>query len=152
MGPRLLRRVTLVQAMLTAAGVTSTAVLSAGALVTRTDPEQFPDLGVGLWWAVTTVTTVGYGDVVPLSSAGRLVGATLMLTGVASVALLTAIAASAIVVGEVRPEERRIEREESEILGRLRDISYRLDRLERQLVPGAVRDSVPATDAADDAA
>lgn len=77
------------------------------------------------------MTTVGYGDVVPSSSGGRLIGGVLLFLGIASLALLTAIAASAIVVGEVRSEEREIEREEAEILSELRNLGSRMSRLER---------------------
>jgi voltage-gated potassium channel len=128
---KLRRRMSLAQALATSIAITSCAVLTAAAAVTHTDPELFPDLGVGMWWAVTTVTTVGYGDVVPSSPGGRFVGGILMFIGIASLALLTAIAASAIVVGEVRSEEREIEREESEILSELRNLASRMSRLER---------------------
>jgi voltage-gated potassium channel len=121
----------LAQALATSITITSCAVLVAAAAVTYTDPEQFPHLGVGLWWAAATVTTVGYGDVVPSSPGGRLIGGLLMFLGIASLALLTAIAASAIVVGEVRSEEREIEREETEILSELRNLASRMSRLER---------------------
>jgi voltage-gated potassium channel len=104
--------------------------MAAAAAVTYTGPEPFPHLGVGLWWAAATVTTVGYGDVVPSSPGGRLIGAVLMFLGIASLALLTAIAASAIVVGEVRSEEREIEKEETEILSELRKLTSRISRLE----------------------
>jgi voltage-gated potassium channel len=130
------RRLTLAQALGASVTVTGCAIITAAAAVTHTDPEQFPDLGVGLWWAAATVTTVGYGDVVPTSSAGRLVGGVLMFLGIASLALLTAIAASAIVVGEVRSEEREIEREEGEILSELRNLTHRMSRLEHRIDEG----------------
>ncbi len=41
-------------------------------------------LGLGLWWAIVTITTVGYGDVVPRTVPGRLVGVCLMISGLAS--------------------------------------------------------------------
>jgi hypothetical protein len=53
-----------------------------------------------------------------------------MFLGIASLALLTAIAASAIVVGEVRSEGREIEKEETEILTELRKLTSRISRLE----------------------
>jgi voltage-gated potassium channel len=96
---KLRRRMSLAQALVTSITITRCAVLVAAAAVTYTDPEQFPHLGVGLWWAAATVTTVGYGDVVPSSPGGRLIGGLLMFLGIASLALLTAIVASAIVVG-----------------------------------------------------
>ena len=58
----------------------------------------------GAWWAVVTLTTVGYGDVVPLTPSGRLVGVVLMLGGVVSVSLLTATVASIFVERKFRRE------------------------------------------------
>ena len=127
---KLRRRMSLAQALGLSITITSCAIVAAAAAVTYTDPEQFPHLGVGLWWAAATVTTVGYGDVVPSSPGGRLIGAVLMFLGIASLALLTAIAASAIVVGEVRSEEREIEKEETEIISELRKLTSRISRLE----------------------
>jgi Ion channel len=127
------RRLTWLEALILVAAVTASVLAAATVLVQRTDPERFPDAGTGLWWAATTVTTVGYGDVVPASGAGRAVGVALMFVGIASFAFLTAVAASAIVVGEVSEQEREIEREEGLILLQLRELSERLDRLEAAL-------------------
>jgi hypothetical protein len=121
------------QALALVAGVSGTAVATGAVLVLHTDPGRFPNLGTALWWAVTTVTTVGYGDVVPASTGGRLVGAALMFVGIGSFAFLTAVAASAIVVGEVGEEERRIERAELAIAQGVETIGQRLDRIEDQL-------------------
>lgn len=71
--------------------------LASGVIMRLIDPEDFPSLGVALWWAVTTVTTVGYGDVVPVQPAGRAVAAVLMIVGFASLSLLTGIIASVLV-------------------------------------------------------
>jgi voltage-gated potassium channel len=120
-------RLTWLQALVLVATVSTTALLTGATLVTMTDPDRYPDFSTALWWSVTTVTTVGYGDVVPASPAGRLVGAVLMFVGIGSFALLTAVAASAIVVGEVGDEERRIEREEEDIR---RDVATILDRFD----------------------
>ena len=61
------------------------------------DRDDFPTLGLALWWAVTTVTTVGYGDVVPTDAPGRFVAAGLMISGYASLSLLTGVIASLLV-------------------------------------------------------
>ena len=134
------RRLSWLQALALVATVSVSVVLVGALVVTRTDPGRYPDLESGLWWAVTTVTTVGYGDFVPASTAGRLVAAILMFVGIGSFAFLTAVAASAIVVGEVGEGERRIEagerqieREQVEVLAYLREIDARLDRIERKL-------------------
>ncbi len=50
-----------------------------------------------LWWALVTATTVGYGDVTPVTPAGRLIAGALMLAGIASVTMLTAALAAAFI-------------------------------------------------------
>jgi voltage-gated potassium channel len=133
------RRLSWLQALGLVATVTTVVVLTGAALVTRTDPQRYPDIGTALWWAASTVTTVGYGDAVPASAAGRVVGGALMFVGIGAFAFLTAVAASAIVVGEVGEQEQQIQREERRIedvqdtiLSRLADIDARLERLEHR--------------------
>lgn len=55
------------------------------------------DFGDALWWAITTVTTVGYGDIAPVSPQGRIVAAVLMLSGIALVGVVTAMVSSWLV-------------------------------------------------------
>ena len=78
----------------TAAIVIATAstamTVGAGLLVTVVDRENFPSIGSGLWWAVQTVTTVGYGDNVPTNLAGRLVAVLVMLLGISFLTIITA--------------------------------------------------------------
>jgi len=57
-------------------------------------PTAIHDYGSALWWAVVTVTTVGYGDKIPVTGAGRVVATGLMLTGIGLVGALTATIAS----------------------------------------------------------
>ncbi len=70
--------------------VTATLSVVAGVLIRLTDPEHIHSIGEGMWWSVQTVTTVGYGDVVPTSVLGRLVGAIVMMTGLAFLTVTTA--------------------------------------------------------------
>jgi len=71
--------------------------VASGVIIRIVDPEDFPSLGLALWWAAETVTTVGYGDVVPVQPAGRAVASVLMILGYASLSLLTGIIASVLV-------------------------------------------------------
>jgi voltage-gated potassium channel len=59
-----------------------------------TSPTAIHDFGDALWWAVVTVTTVGYGDKLPVTGAGKFVAVALMLTGIGLVGVLTATVAS----------------------------------------------------------
>ena len=57
--------------------------------------QTIPD---GMWWAITTVTTVGYGDIVPVTTAGKLVASMTMLSGFALLALLLSVVGPALQV------------------------------------------------------
>ena len=68
-----------------------------GFLMRIVDPHDFPTVGLALWWAAATVTTIGYGDVVPTTHFGRLVASGLMIFGFASLSLFSGIVASVFV-------------------------------------------------------
>lgn len=59
------------------------------------------------WWAVTTVTTVGYGDIVPVTDVGKLIGMGLMLVGVVFFGLITSTITAFITRGQLKHEARR---------------------------------------------
>ena len=91
----------------------------------------------GIWWAVTTATTVGYGDVIPHSGLGRLLATLLMIFGISFIALLSAATAARLV--ELESEEGQEEllqgirgagRREQEMQKELREVNERLARLE----------------------
>ena len=71
-------------------------------------PEQFGSLPGAMWWAVVTLTTTGYGDVVPLTLGGRLIGAMLMIAGIAVLALMTGVLATGFAQEERRREYLRV--------------------------------------------
>jgi voltage-gated potassium channel Kch len=92
--PRLVRfaqRLTIGRAVGAIAGVALVLTVVAAVLARAVEPETFHTFGEAAWWALQTVSTVGYGDVVPESFGGRLVGAALMLLGVAFVPAITSI-------------------------------------------------------------
>lgn len=68
------------------------------------DHSALDQIGEGLWWALVTVTTVGYGDITPKTTAGRLVGAALMVGGLVSFSLVTATVASIFIERKFRRE------------------------------------------------
>lgn len=71
-------------------------------------PDQFGSLPGAMWWAVVTLTTTGYGDVVPLTLGGRLVGSLLMISGIAVLALMTGVLATGFAQEERRREYLRV--------------------------------------------
>ena len=84
---------------------TAVVVVAAGVVITLIDSNECPNLGVGLWWALQTVTTVGYGDVTPTQLGGRLVGVFVMLEGTAFIAIVTAVITSTFVTRATRDYE-----------------------------------------------
>ncbi|MGH3082210.1 MAG: potassium channel family protein [Gaiellaceae bacterium] len=124
-------RLTLVRAVTTIIVIAVLLVLVAGLLVRVVEPETFHSIGLAYWWAVTTVTTVGYGDVVPESPGGRVVAAMLMLTGLALIPTLTSVIVSTLLYKSRRTEQDRIEHLEKEQATVLARIEERLERIER---------------------
>ena len=104
-------------------------------------PEGFNPLqrfGEGLWWAVVTITTVGYGDVVPKTAWGRVVGVAVMVGGLLSFSLVTATVASIFIERKFRRErglETIKETNHILILGWHHDGETLLDQLLHRLPP-----------------
>lgn len=90
-GKRFAERITLLRALAAIVGVTTTFTLLAALLERIVEPETFTDYGKAWWWAVQTVSTVGYGDIVPQTTGGRLVATVVMIFGVALVPTATSI-------------------------------------------------------------
>ena len=104
--PNLLRRATerfaadpasVKNAVLVMIVITVGIVFVGGVIVWMFDRQDFPDLGSALWYTLQTVTTVGYGDHVPTTEIGRVVGASVMIVGVALIAIVTASITSVFV-------------------------------------------------------
>lgn len=71
-------------------------------------PEQFGSLPNAMWWAVVTLTTTGYGDVVPVTAGGRFIGSLLMIAGITVLALMTGVLATGFAQEERRREYLRV--------------------------------------------
>ncbi len=71
-------------------------------------PQQFGSLPNAMWWSVVTLTTTGYGDVVPVTPAGRIIGSLLMISGIAVLALMTGVLATGFAQEERRREYLRV--------------------------------------------
>ena len=116
---------------------TTCVVLASGVLMRILDPSEYPTIGRGLWWAMQTVTTVGYGDVTPEHTSGRLVGVVVMLWGIAFVSILVAAITSTFVARAQRERERADAQAEATAEDRdqerFDDLVARLDRLEQAL-------------------
>jgi voltage-gated potassium channel len=81
-------------------------VVGGGAIFTAVERSaQHLSIEDGIWWAIVTVTTVGYGDIVPHTDAGRGVAVIVMITGIGTAALLVGAASQRFVVGEVSSGE-----------------------------------------------
>src|SRR5262245_37860451 len=119
--------------------VVTTAVLGllAGFLVTLVDRKDFPTFGTGVWWAIVTLGTVGYGDVVPHTAWGRVLGSVVIVVGVTFLAFLIAIVTSFFVSSE-QEEQAESERERraaelAELLGSLERIEAPMAAMESRL-------------------
>ena len=123
--------------------VTLILTIGGGVLVWMVDRDGFPDIGLALWWAVQTLTTVGYGDEVPGTTAGRVIGTIVMLNGIAFLTVITA-AVTALLVEQMRRRRgfAKADAEEDEsfmepaVAAALADISARLTAIEASLTRG----------------
>lgn len=113
------------------ATVSTSLTIVAGVLMTVADRNSFPSIGSGLWWAVQTVTTVGYGDHVPTTVAGRLVAALVMLIGIGFLTVITAAITSTF-VSRSRQEQPSSD-PATPAAEQLRQIAERLERIEAAL-------------------
>jgi voltage-gated potassium channel len=103
--------------------------VAAGLLMTVVDRDNFPTLGSGLWWAVQTVTTVGYGDDVPTNVSGQLLAALVMLLGIGFLTVITAAITSTFVSRSRQTSSAADTRTAEE----LRQMNERLERIEAAL-------------------
>jgi voltage-gated potassium channel len=106
------------------------AMMIAAVTVHVLSPKAFDTFGDEVWWAAQTVTTVGYGDVVPTTSGGRFIGGIVMFVSVATVSLVTAVVTAGFVAYQQRRLGGEVERHR-ELRDALARIEKRLDAFER---------------------
>ncbi|ERH23265.1 Ion channel [Actinomyces johnsonii F0542] len=146
---RLLRLVTLVGIMQRSAGTAlrgritlytagSAALLIFTSALATLDAERdepgssIRTFGQALWWALTTITTIGYGDTFPVSTEGRFIAALLMIGGVALIGVVTATLASwivSLVEEESAEQEAATQAQVAALQRQVSELSERIDRL-----------------------
>ena len=112
--------------------VTATAavVVVSGVLMRVFDHHEYSNVWVGMWWAIQTVTTVGYGDVTPKDPNGRIIATLVMLQGIAFLAVVTAAITSTFVARAAK--QYMVDQDEDE-MAELQRIEARFDELDRKL-------------------
>jgi voltage-gated potassium channel len=96
------------------------------------DPDTFNNIWLGMWWALQTVTTVGYGDVVPASTVGKVIASFLMLGGLSFFAVITGAITSAFVT---QAQKRMRDQRDSEdpVIQKLNQMATDLDVVKSEL-------------------
>ena len=118
-------RLTVMRAVFSIATVAIALTVGAAALGRLVEPETFGSFGEACWWALQTVSTVGYGDTVPETGGGRVIAGALMLLGVAFVPAITSIVV-AVLVAQLQRRKGWQGEQQTQYL-------ERLERLERRL-------------------
>jgi voltage-gated potassium channel len=107
---------------------TAVVVVGGGVAMRVLDHSEYESVWTGMWWALQTVTTVGYGDVTPEHVSGRIVAALVMLYGIAFLTITIAAITSTFVA---RAEREQLERSGEQ--ERVDDLFARLERIEQSL-------------------
>jgi voltage-gated potassium channel len=94
------RRVFSLEGLRWLAVVVAIIVFGGGLLFSAIEHEQHLSVADGVWFAIETVTTVGYGDIVPTTEAGRALAVLIMVTGIGAVTLLVGAASEKFLVGQ----------------------------------------------------
>ena len=116
-----------------AAGVIVTAtavvVVVGGVLMRVLDHSEYSSVWLGMWWVLETVTTVGYGDIVPHNLIGKLLTAAVMLWGIAFLAIITAAITSVFVARAQRERATGEKEDEAPVMAGLVRVDQQLAEL-----------------------
>ena len=135
---RRIRKIANARSITLALAMTFVGLALGGAVAIRfLDEESFPSFGIAVWWALQTVTTVGYGDVIPAGSTGKAIGGIEMVLGVSFISFLTAGVTSAVIQRsqDKRHEEERVReiQDLQRLVETLGEIRTAITALERRL-------------------
>jgi voltage-gated potassium channel len=112
---------------------TATIAVLTGLIAHLIDRKDFPSFGIGVWWSVVTLGTVGYGDVVPHTAWGRVLGCIVIVFGVTFISFLIAIVTSLFVDESRAGEQESRAAQHAETQALLQSIEARLSAIESQL-------------------
>src|SRR6516162_679189 len=121
------------RAMAVIVTATAVVVVGAGALMRLIDHREYASIWVGMWWAIQTVTTVGYGDVTPRNPNGRIVATFVMFEGIAFLSIVTASITSTFVERANRDREKNESLHEQRLEERLASMDAELQATRQQL-------------------
>lgn len=106
------------------------AIVVFGVVERLVDPDSFDTIWDGMWWATQTVTTVGYGDVVPDQAGGQLIATVLMVGGLSFFAVITGVITSVFVT---RAQEERHAHATDPLASRIDRLTAELGQMREQL-------------------
>ena len=100
--------------------------------------SQHPDSQINsmldaIWWTVATVTTVGYGDIVPVTDTGRIVAIFYMFFGIGVLAIFLSVLGTQIYKNRFEKEEKEISHAQKLILNRMNDLERNQEKLQKEL-------------------
>jgi voltage-gated potassium channel len=122
---RAVERLTIFRAVRMVAFVALTLAFVAAVLERLIDPAM-GDFADALWWAIVTVTTVGYGDVIPTSTSGKVIASFLMVAGVSAIPITTSLVVSVFVSRAQAQQRERDNEQQAELMARLERIEQAL--------------------------
>ncbi len=105
------------------------AIVVSGVVERLVDPKTFHSIWLGMWWATETVTTVGYGDIVPQQTIGKVIAAFMMVGGLSLLAVVTGAISSAFVA---RAEAERRASGDDPMTKELQEMSSQLEGIKTE--------------------
>jgi len=131
--------------LLVAAGV-----IISGSFVIFSVESQHPDSQINsmldaVWWTVATVTTVGYGDIVPVTDTGKIVAIFFMFFGIGTLAIFFSVLGTRYYKSKFEKEEKDISHAQKLILDRMDDLEKNQEKLQKDLreLVDQLKESIP---------